>query len=238
MDKRNKDVNMPESNQFHDVGPVGENDRGCPKEPGLRDRSPYAGCGQTKAPEAHVGGASKHEACADKLTDDKLKALEEELERLTRERDEWKTKSEENWDRFLRAKSEMENFRKRTQRDIHERVKRGKSDLILSLLDVMDNFDRFLAAGQDKSSRENEDSEFASFFKGVLLIQRQILGLLAKEGVEPIDNPVGKAFDPNFHEAVFAQDGGGEHGTIVEEIQKGYTYGEHVLRPSRVKVIR
>ncbi|HHY12804.1 MAG TPA: nucleotide exchange factor GrpE [Firmicutes bacterium] len=159
------------------------------------------------------------------------------IQALTLERDEWKSKAEDYWDRYLRARSEMENFRKRTERDIHNRVNRGKSDLILPLLDVMDNFDRFLASGE-KGMKDDQNSGFAAFFDGVVLIQRQILDLLAKEGVEPIDDPVGKVFDPNYHEAVFAQDGGGEHGTIVQEVQKGYTYQGQVLRPSRVKVIR
>ena len=164
-------------------------------------------------------------------------ALGSEIEKLAHERDEWKSKAEDYWDQFLRARAEMENFRKRTERDIQQRIGRGKSDLILSLLDVLDNFDRFLAAGE-KDATENEDSGFAAFFKGAQLIQRQILDVLAREGVEPIEDPVGQTLDPHYHEAVFAQDGGGEHGTIVQEIQKGYMYNGNVLRPSRVKVIR
>ena len=71
-------------------------------------------------------------------------ALGSEIEKLAQERDAWKSKAESYWDQFLRARAEMESFRKRTERDIQQRIGRGKSDLILSLLDVLDNFDRFL----------------------------------------------------------------------------------------------
>ncbi|NLC14775.1 MAG: nucleotide exchange factor GrpE, partial [Firmicutes bacterium] len=156
---------------------------------------------------------------------------------LTLERDQWKSKAEDYWDRYLRARSEMENFRKRTERDIHRRVNRGKAELILPLLDVLDNFDRALAAGE-KNAEEDRDGAFKAFYDGVVLIRRQILDVLAREGVEPMEDPVGKPFDPEYHEAVFAQEGGGEHGAIVEVFQRGYMYKGEVIRPSRVKVIR
>ncbi len=191
---------------------------------------------------------NNHSAVSD--TDERLEAeipaddttssideLKQKIVDLTAQRSEWQAKAEDNWDRYLRARSEMENFRKRTERDIHNRINRGKSDLILSLLDVMDNFDRFLSAGE-KNMQSAQDSGFQAFFDGARLIKRQILDLLMKEGVEAIENPVGKTFDPALHEALFAQEGGGEHGTIIEEIQKGYTYKGQILRPSRVKVIK
>jgi len=163
-------------------------------------------------------------------------AEEISLEKLAQERDEWKSKAETYYDQFLRAKAEMDNFRKRTDRDFHDRVNREKAKLIRSLLEVLDNFDRFMeAAGK---TLDDDDSEFAAFYRGVELIQKQIMDLLLKEGVEPMESPVGEKFDPYYHEAVFAQDGGGEHGTIVEEFQKGYMYKGKVLRPSRVKVIK
>ena len=68
-----------------------------------------------------------------------------DVEQLIQERDEWKSKAETYWDQFLRARAEMDNFRKRTNRDFHDRVSREKAKLILSLLEVLDNFDRFMA---------------------------------------------------------------------------------------------
>ncbi len=178
------------------------------------------------------------EAPCDKELSEEIcsEGLELDVEQLIQERDEWKSKAQTYWDQFLRARAEMDNFRKRTNRDFHDRVSREKAKLILSLLEVLDNFDRFMSAAE--KSLEGGDSEFASFYKGIEMIQKQIIDLLEREGVTPIESSVGKKFDPYYHEAVFAQDGGGEHGTIVEEFQKGYMLDDKVLRPSRVKVIR
>jgi molecular chaperone GrpE len=239
---KDMDVNIPKPGRQAEVGPVGEGDRGCSK--GNDDGAPNKCCCCTRedkdGPQASGKAAeadASEEAFVETTCEDDGDAISAELKRLARERDEWKSKAESLWDQFLRARAEMDNFRKRTERDIQQRISRGKSDLILSLLEVLDNFDRFLAAGE-KDATANEDSGFAAFFKGVQLIQKQILDVLAREGVEPMESPVGKALDPHYHEAVFAQDGGGEHGTIVQEIQKGYMSNGKVLRPSRVKVIR
>lgn len=163
--------------------------------------------------------------------------LNDKLAALVLERDEWKSRAENNLDSYLRARADMENFKKRTERDIHLRISRGKAGLVLSLLEVLDNFDRLLSVGE-QSLIGDEGAAVAPFVDGAALIKRQILTVLAREDVEPLDDPVGQMFDPNYHEAVFAQEGGGEHGTIVEEIQKGYTYQGQVLRPSKVKVIK
>jgi len=208
--------------------------------PGVEPQAPAEG------PQAQAGetGASRHgpqgpapELGAPATEAGDLEKLDETIQALTLERDEWKAKAEDYWDRYLRAMSEMDNFRKRTERDIHRRVERGKSELILPLLDVLDNFDRALAAGE-QNAKDGQDGTFKAFYDGVVLIRQQILDVLAKEGVQPIEDPVGKMFDPRYHEAVAAQEGGGEHGTIIQELQRGYMYKDQVLRPSRVKVIR
>ncbi|QUL98118.1 MAG: nucleotide exchange factor GrpE [Candidatus Fermentithermobacillus carboniphilus] len=160
-----------------------------------------------------------------------------EIDSLTKERDEWKSKAQAIWDQYLRARADMENFRKRTERDIEDRVRRGKADFLLNFLEVVDNFERFLSAGE-KTLAGREDSGFRAFVKGVEMIYRQMMDLLSKEGVVPIECPVGKQLDPQYHEAVMTQDGGGEHGTVVEELRRGYLYRGNVLRPSRVKVIK
>ena len=100
------------------------------------------------SPRASRPGTGSFGAPATEAGD--LEKLDETIQALTLERDEWKAKAEDYWDRYLRAMSEMDNFRKRTERDIHRRVERGKSELILPLLDVLDNFDRALAAGGAK----------------------------------------------------------------------------------------
>ncbi len=161
----------------------------------------------------------------------------EEFEALEQERDMWRSRFEEAWDQFLRTRAELDNYRKRTERLFEDRLNRDKADFLRDLLEVMDNFDRFLEAA-NSSGQVQGDCAFESFLTGVTLICRQLADLMKKEGVELIPCPVGTQMDPTYHEAFQAQDGGGEHGTVVEELQKGYLYKGLLLRPTRVKVIR
>ncbi len=234
MDKNKRDPNTAEVNPEPDL--CGAEEKRCLSgdERAQAATSPDTAGGPCVQEEASSGAETEAPGAGPEVSGE---AVNETIQALIVERDEWKSKAGDYWDRYLRAMSEMENFRKRTERDIHSRVNRGKSELILPLLDVLDNFDRALAAGE-KGANEDKDGGFKAFYDGVALIQRQILDVLAREGVEPIEDPVGKAFDPRYHEAVAAQEGGGEHGTIIQELQKGYMYQGEVLRPSRVKVIR
>ncbi|HHW26485.1 MAG TPA: nucleotide exchange factor GrpE [Firmicutes bacterium] len=183
---------------------------------------------------------------------DQAKEFEERAASLQAERDEWAEKAKIAYEQFLRARSDLDGFRKRTERDLEDRINRGKADLILALLEVLDNFDRALEAAQKTGSAQAEGVQGAyasadssasgqalqSFIRGVQMIRRQFFETLAREGVEEIPSPVGKPMDPSLHDAVAAQEGGGEHGTVVAELRKGYLYKGMVLRPTRVKVIR
>lgn len=161
--------------------------------------------------------------------------LETELQRAQEERDSYKQKADEFYDRFLRAMAELDNYRKRTERLFEDRVLREKSEFILGLLDVVDNFELFLKA----SARQNSLAEgFGSFVKGVEMIMRQFLDVLSKEGVTPIECAVGQEVDPAVHEVVEAVEGAGESGTIVAEIRKGYMYRGKLLRAARVKAAK
>lgn len=190
---------------------------------------------KTEAETAQVVEKKAAEPSKQSELEKELELAREEIARLSEERDSWKSKAENLWDQYLRVRAEMDNFRKRTERDIQDRINRGKAEFFARVLEVVDNFDRFIQA-TEKSMAENET--FKGFFQGVTMIHKQLLDILAKEGVVPMECPVGKMLDPYYHEAVMVQEGGGEHGTIVEEIQKGYLYQGQVLRPSRVKVIK
>ncbi len=130
-------------------------------------------------------------------------------------------KSKENWDLFLRSRADLENYRRRVERDLDLMVRRGKKDLLAKLLDVVDALERAAAAGADP---------------GVTLILRQLAKVLADEGVMPI-NSLGQPFDPSCHEAVDVKtDDSVRAPTVADELQKGYTYGGEVIRPARVRV--
>ncbi len=152
-----------------------------------------------------------------------------DIEALQEERDEWR-------DRCLRTMAELQNYRKRTERSFQDQLKREKADVFRALLEVVDNYERFLGVAGERDSTGGSD--FKSFLDGATLIYKQILAVMSKEGVEPIPCPVGQQMDPALHEAFLAEEGGGEHGTVLEELQKGYVYGEMLLRPTRVKVAR
>lgn len=153
--------------------------------------------------------------------------LKEELERKTNE-------AKENWDRFLRARADAENLRKRVERDLPAMVRREKRDMFLKVLDVMDNLERAIAGAE--SLNEGERSSVSGFIQGVQMIYRQMQGILAGEGVEPI-KALDEPFDPALHEAVSSEQAEGiSCEVVVEELQKGYRYQGEVLRAARVRV--
>lgn len=188
--------------------------------------------GELAALEAQLTGLQAQVA---KL-EDEVAAANDKAASAAGERDTWQAKATAIYDQYLRNKADFDSYRKRTERDAEDKITRGKADFLRSVLDVMDNFDRFLQAA-GKGGQEGERS-FEAFFKGVSMVRKQLMDVLTGEGVEPIEDPVGKMLDPNIHDAIAAQDGGGEHGTIIEEVQKGYVFKGLVLRPAKVRVIR
>ena len=125
----------------------------------------------------------------------------------------------------LRLQADFDNFRKRSRQERDDIIKLANAALILSLLPVLDNFERALNALPESSERA-----------GVQLIHRQLLEALAVAGLSPIE-AVGAAFDPQLHEAVLQSDAGPEHkGLVVGEAQKGYLLNGKLLRVSQVQV--
>ena len=142
---------------------------------------------------------------------------------LRRERDELH-------DRLLRKGAEFDNYRKRIERERREQSDQAVVDLLLSLLTVVDDFDRALTieAGADAEG----------YRKGVELIYAKLQDVLKKHGVRPIET-LGTDFDPNLHEAVM-HEASPDHrdGEVIGELRKGYMLGEKLLRPAMVKVAK
>jgi len=135
------------------------------------------------------------------------------------------------YDKFLRARAELENFRKRALREQETVRDIAVMDLVRLVLPVLDNFDRALDSASDHK-------KFKAFHKGIALIEQQLYKALEEGGVERI-KAVGKHFDPNFHEAVTMEDNKDRpDGTVLEELQKGYVYRGRVLRPAKVRISR
>lgn len=132
-------------------------------------------------------------------------------------------------DMHLRALADFDNYRRRVERDRARTAASGKRDIILSLLDVVDGFDRALPYIIEAPPAVAE---------GVQAIHRRLLDMLNAQDVKPLTT-VGEPFDPAIHEAIGAVENSGYlPGTVAEELQRGYRLGEDLLRPARVRVAR
>jgi molecular chaperone GrpE len=140
-------------------------------------------------------------------------------------------------DRLLRAVAEMENLRKRTEREVADTRQYAVSSFAREILTVGDNLRRALDAVPEES-RKSADAVWTSLLEGVDLTERELLKVLGKHGVKVVD-PAGQRFDPNLHQAMFeVADATLPSGTIVNVIQPGYMIGERVLRPAMVSVAK
>jgi len=132
-------------------------------------------------------------------------------------------------DQLQRLAAEFDNFRKRSARDV-DAISRARTEALASdLLDVLDNFERGLAAQSDGGD---------AFKTGMELVYRRLKEILERHGVREID-PAGEEFDPNLHEAIHAEKRQGvPPNRILHVAQKGYAIADRLLRPARVSVSR
>jgi molecular chaperone GrpE len=145
------------------------------------------------------------------------------LDIVKRERDDY-------YDRLLRKTAEFDNYRKRVERERRAHAEQAVTDLLRELLLVVDDFDRALTVDAEENP--------AAYRKGVELIHTKLHDLLRKQGVRPIE-AVGEDFDPNLHQAVTHEDSPGRReGEVIEELRRGYTINDRLLRPAMVKVAK
>jgi molecular chaperone GrpE len=138
-------------------------------------------------------------------------------------------------DRLLRTLADMENMRKRTEREVADARQYGIASFARDILGVADNFRRALdAIGPEL--REAADPAVKSLIEGVELTERELLKALEKNRIQKIE-PLGQKFDPNLHQAMFeVPDTSVPNGTVVQVVQAGYMIGERILRPALVGV--
>lgn len=135
---------------------------------------------------------------------------------------------DEAQDKYLRALAEMENMRKRVERQVELRYDVQRRDLLLSFLPVVDNLERALQYGEPDSQIRD----------GVEATLRQMLRALNDSGVQRFEPASGATFDPARHEAVEAIPSDEPSGTILATIQPGYTFNDSLVRPAQVRVAR
>ena len=134
----------------------------------------------------------------------------------------------ENWNKYVRERADIENFRKRQERVLTDRVQNQKKALIQKLLGVLDNVERALVY-QDTLDKQGLQ-------QSLRMVQWQMNEVMRSEGINPVPT-VGEPFNPYVHEAIEAGENSDQpEGTVVEEVLKGYTLGEETLRPAHVKV--
>ncbi len=172
--------------------------------------------------------ADKEEMEKEDLKDKKI--LEEELETNNENNDSIKLKDDEINElnsKLMRLQADFVNFRKRSEKEKESSIAYGIECIVLDLLPIIDNFQRALSSEIDV-----EDN----FYKGISMIEKQLLDLLKKNSVEEIEC-LGQAFDPNMHHAVFVEESKEyDSGMVIEILQKGYKLKDKVIRPSMVKV--
>lgn len=169
-------------------------------------------------PETQAGSEEVEETKEKKLFGKKKKDKKDE-------------KIEELTDRVKRQMAEFENFRKRTEKEKAGMYAVGAKDVIEKILPVVDNFERGLATVPEESKED-------PFVDGMNRIYKQLMTELENIGVKPIE-AVGQEFDPNLHNAVMQVESDEyESGVIAQELQKGYTYHDMVVRHSMVGVVQ
>ena len=135
----------------------------------------------------------------------------------------------ENGDKLVRAKAELENVRRRTERDVEHAHRYGVEKLIKEILPVLDSMEQALQAAVQI---ENQ-----SMIEGIELTHKLMINALTKFDVAQID-ALGKPFNPNCHEAMAMLDSEEAANTVLNVLQQGYQLGERVIRPARVMVAK
>lgn len=147
-----------------------------------------------------------------------------DVEEIQRQRDEY-------YDLLLRKTAEFENYRKRIDRDRQTAADAAAADLLGELLPLVDDLERALSADPGTEGAD-------AYRRGVELIHKQLVDVLRKRGVRPIE-AVGADFDPYYHQAVAHEAAEGRRdGEVLEEFRRGYMLGDRLLRPSMVKVAK
>jgi len=137
--------------------------------------------------------------------------------------------SDKNLDLYIRSQAEIDNLKKRYQKERQDLVKFANESLIKQLLPVVDNLEKAITHSQDEDSIE-------AIREGIDLTLKGLTDILQKAGVKTV-KAVGEQFDPNFHEAVSEMaDDRVEPGSVIKDLQKGYILNQRLIRPSMVIV--
>jgi molecular chaperone GrpE len=180
------------------------------------------------AAEPQETAASQADAGTPQTEEARIAAL---VETLARENAEQK-------DQVLRTLAEMENLRKRTEREVRDTRQYSIAGFARDILAVADNMDRALQA-LDAELRETANPGVKALLDGVELTERELIKVLEKHGVKKFEPQKGDRFDPNLHQAMYeVPDPAQPAGTVAQVMQPGYMIGDRMLRPAAVGVAK
>ena len=189
---------------------------------------------EIKVQEDAEEGLSEQEQKGDssKVEEINEKALEEMTEdELLVKLKEVQESSDKNYDLYVRSQAEMENVKKRFQKEKSDLLKFSNETLIKQLLSVIDNLEKAIDHSGDEKALD-------ALREGLDMTLKGLKDVLEKSGLEDVE-AMGKPFDPNYHEAVSEmEDGTVESGTVIEQLQKGYLLNGRLIRPAMVVVSR
>ncbi len=177
--------------------------------------------GQEKSSKAEAEAEKENSQEASSEPEDQLVVLQEKLQ--------------ESEKKYLYLYAEFENFRRRTERDRLDFLKFGHEGYLREVLQVVDNFER--AISHAKTLGGENGGGLKQVCQGIEMIHFQMMEVLRNQGVAGL-TAVGAKFDPNLHEAVGEEEAEAEAGTVLKEMQKGYTLHGKLLRPARVIVAK
>jgi molecular chaperone GrpE len=149
-------------------------------------------------------------------SDERIAALEKE--------------KKENWDRYLRAAADLENFRKRQRREVDDAKLEARGKVLKEMLPVVDNLERAIEHATQQAGTN-------PIVEGVQLVLRQFMSAFERLDVTPVE-AAGQPFDPNLHEAISQAESDAPPGTVVQVLQRGYRSGDRLLRPALVVVAK
>lgn len=199
------------------------------------EKAPQEDGEENAVKEADVDDVAQDVAKEETVKESKEAAKEEKKDKKKKEKTDkkqeaLKNKISELEDRVMRQMAEFENFRKRTEKEKTAMFETGAKSVIEKILPVVDNFERGLAAVP-------EDEKGGGFAQGMEMIYKQLMTELENMDVKPIP-AVGEEFNPDFHNAVMQVESEElESGVVAQELQKGYTYRDSVVRHSMVAVV-
>ena len=173
---------------------------------------------------------------SDKKEQEKV-SLEEENKKSENKEETIEEKLKTTQEKLLRSMAEMENQRRRFEKEKHEAFEFGGFNFARESLSLLDNIDRAINSFKnDETLKNNKDLD--KIIEGIEIVKKDLVSIFKKNSIEAIEC-LNKKFDPNFHQAMMElEDNTKEPGTVIQEIQKGYLMKDRLLRPSLVGVTK